>query len=131
METSPQARDNPTRKPRSNQRRRQRRIEVRVSDDECEAITRAAENCGISTPEYLRRLGLGYEPKSVVDERAFLEILRLHNDLNRVGGLIKLWLAERETRLPESAGISVGDLRSVLDELRKISGAVKRTVASL
>lgn len=118
-------------KARSEKRRRQYRIEVRVSEDEKEAIAQAAANCGLSTPEYLRRLGLNHEPRSVADQRVFLEVLRLHQDLNRIGGLIKLWLAERETKLPQEAGIGVGDLQVLLQELRRISSDVKEAAMQL
>ncbi len=118
-------------KPRSEKRRRQGRIEVRVTEEEREAITEAAINCGLSTPEYLRRLGLNHEPNSVADQRVFLEVLKLHKDLNRVGGLIKLWLSERETKLPQEAGIGVGELRVVLQDLRRISNDVKKAVMKL
>lgn len=75
-------------------RQRTKHIMVRVSPDEKAKITQAAGRCDMKAPAYLRELGLGYEPKSTVDIQAFEKLAQLHGDIGRVGGLLKMWLAD-------------------------------------
>ena len=67
-------------------------IVVRVTPDEKSAIESFAKQTGSSTSAYLRLLGLGYSPKSIVDNEKVLELARINGDLGRLGGLLKLWL---------------------------------------
>lgn len=67
-------------------------IVVRVTPDEKSAIDFFAKQTGRSTSAYLRLLGLGYMPKSIVDNEKVLELARINGDLGRLGGLLKLWL---------------------------------------
>jgi hypothetical protein len=67
-------------------------IVVRVTPDEKSAIESFAKQVGSSTSAYLRLLGLGYSPKSIVDNEKVLELARINGDLGRLGGLLKLWL---------------------------------------
>jgi len=67
-------------------------IVVRVTPDEKAAIEEFANQCGRSTSGYLRMLGLGYLPKSIVDNERVEELAKINGDLGRLGGLLKLWL---------------------------------------
>ena len=67
-------------------------IVVRVTPDEKSAIENFAKQTGSSTSSFLRLLGLGYMPKSIVDNEKVLELARINGDLGRLGGLLKLWL---------------------------------------
>ncbi len=67
-------------------------IVVRVLPDEKAIIESHAKQTGHSTSSYLRLLGLGYAPKSIVDNAQVLELARINGDLGRLGGLLKLWL---------------------------------------
>ena len=67
-------------------------IVVRVTPDEKSAIETFAKQTGSSTSSFLRLLGLGYMPKSIVDNEKVLELARINGDLGRLGGLLKLWL---------------------------------------
>ena len=75
-------------------RKRTMHIMVRVSPDEKEAIAQAAAKCDSKIPAYLRELGLGYAPKSTVDAQAFERLAKLHGDIGRMGGLLKIWLVD-------------------------------------
>ncbi len=55
-----------------------------------------ADNCGVSVAEYLRTLGLNYKPKSVLDYKAIMELSQVNGDLGRLGGLLKMWLTNKE-----------------------------------
>ena len=103
-------------------RRRGAMFQVRVTAEEHTVITeRATKIAGLKAPSFMRKLALGYKPNAAVDSHALLEMLRLHGDLNRVGGLIKLWLSERDTKLPPEARVSVLDLHKVVGELRAVT----------
>jgi hypothetical protein len=67
-------------------------IRVWVTPDEKAAIEDFARQCGRSTSSYLRMLGLGYEPRSIVDNDRVEELAKINGDLGRLGGLLKLWL---------------------------------------
>ncbi|WP_207896439.1 conjugal transfer transcriptional regulator TraJ [Nitrosomonas sp. Nm84] len=69
-------------------------LRVPVEAEEGEVIKDQAEKCGLSAAEYLRRLGLGYEPTSIVDNQKVNELAKINGDLGRLGGLLKLWLSD-------------------------------------
>lgn len=69
-------------------------LRVPVEVEEGEVIKEQAEKCGLSAAEYLRRLGLGYEPTSIVDNQKVNELAKINGDLGRLGGLLKLWLSD-------------------------------------
>jgi hypothetical protein len=67
-------------------------INVWVTPEEKAEIESLANQAGLSTSAYLRTLGLGYAPKSIVDNQQVMELARINGDLGRLGGLLKLWL---------------------------------------
>ena len=67
-------------------------IVVRVTPDEKAVIESLAKQTGHSTSAYLRLLGQGYVPKSIIDHGKVMELARINGDLGRLGGLLKLWL---------------------------------------
>lgn len=67
-------------------------IRVWVTPEEKAEIESLAIQAGLSTSAYLRTLGLGYAPKSIVDNQQVMELARINGDLGRLGGLLKLWL---------------------------------------
>jgi len=70
-------------------RKRQKVIQVVVTDLEKSQIEANAKLANLSASQYLRELGLGYKPKSLVDVVVIQEIRSLKSDMNRVGGLLK------------------------------------------
>ncbi|WP_262966151.1 conjugal transfer transcriptional regulator TraJ [Methylobacter psychrophilus] len=68
-------------------------IVVRVTPDEKAVIESLAKQTGHSMSAYLRLLGQGYVPKSIVDHGQVMELARINGDLGRLGGLLKLWLS--------------------------------------
>jgi hypothetical protein len=75
---------------------------VRVSD--------LASRSNLSKSELVRRLCLGREIQSRVDQRAVLALLKSNADLGRLGGLLKQHLAGGRVEAPE-------DLRRLLQSL--------------
>lgn len=77
-------------------RRRVPPIPVWCSEAEREAIVAGAQQVGLSASAYLRRLGLGYTPKSMVDIEQVQAMLKVAGDAGRIGGLLKMWLTDDE-----------------------------------
>ncbi len=81
--------------PKTKQKRKYKRhLRVPVEPEEGEIIKDQAEKCGLSISEYLRRIGLGYEPPSIVDNQKVTELAKINGDLGRLGGLLKMWLSD-------------------------------------
>ncbi len=74
-------------------RKYKKHLRVPVDADEEQIIKTQAATCGLSISEYLRNLGLGYQPTSIVDNQKVDELAKINGDLGRLGGLLKLWLS--------------------------------------
>ena len=85
-------------------------IVVRVLPVEKAAIEEMAHSTGNSTSAYLRKVGLGYEVRSVLDYERVGDLAKVNGDLGRLGGLLKLWLSN-DKRL---AGYTLGEQRRLL-----------------
>jgi len=68
---------------------RQKTIKVVVTEEEKLMIESRAKDANLSNSQYLRDLGLSYQPKSLTDIKTIQEIRSLKADLNKVGGLLK------------------------------------------
>ncbi|MBA3754913.1 MAG: conjugal transfer transcriptional regulator TraJ [Nitrosomonas sp.] len=69
-------------------------LRVPVDAEEDKLIKEGASECGISVSHYLKMLGIGYQPKSIVDNYQVKELAKINGDLGRLGGLLKLWLSD-------------------------------------
>lgn len=76
------------------QKRRDIKITVRVNQNEQENLVSNSNKYGLKIPGYLRSLGLNYPIKSIVDERAAANLLKVNADMGRLGGLFKMWLED-------------------------------------
>ena len=76
------------RKPKS------RMISFRVDQDYLSRLDALAQQTSYSRAEVLRRCLVGAPLKSTVDAQALTEVARVHADLNRIGGLLKLAIRE-------------------------------------
>jgi hypothetical protein len=68
-------------------------IYVWVTAQEKAGIQEMARTTGNSTSAYLRKVGLGYEVRSILDFGHAQDLVKVNADLGRLGGLLKLWLA--------------------------------------
>ena len=68
---------------------RQKVIQVVVTEAEKKQIEENAAQGNLSASQYLRDLGLSYQPKSLTDVKTIQEIRSLKADMNKVGGLLK------------------------------------------
>jgi len=76
------------RKPKS------RIISFRVDEDDFARLDALARQTSYSRGEVLRRRLRGARLESTVDAQALSEVSRIHADLNRLGGLLKLAIRE-------------------------------------
>jgi hypothetical protein len=65
-------------------------IKIYVTEDEYQQICAKAAQARLSHSSYVRAISLGIEPKSKVDQEAILALLRVNQDLARLGNLFKL-----------------------------------------
>ena len=107
-------------------RDRQRPLKVYVSDEEREALAERARGAGLSVSTYLRRLGLGHEPKSRIDHASVMKLFKVNGDQGRLGGLLKLWLSERPGH-----GASAFDVRKLLREIEALQVELKDCIREL
>ena len=99
-------------------RQRVRRLQVPVLPVEEAAIKSHATNCRLSVAAYLRSVGLHYQPKTVFDADIGLELVRINGDLGRLGGLLKMWLANDERLKLFGAGQIVPKINNLMDEIQ-------------
>ena len=93
--------------------RKQRQLRVPVLPGEEQEIKRLAAAAGLSVAAYLRNVALGYQVRSILDNKRVEELARINGDLGRLGGLLKLWLAD-DLR---TAGLGEATLRAALTRI--------------
>ena len=108
--------------------KRKKRLRVPVRPDEEAAIKELAASTGLPVAVYLRNVGLGYQVYSILDHTRVEELARINGDLGRLGGLLKLWLADD----PRAANYSMTLVRAVLtkveDTMDQMHGVMKTVV---
>lgn len=119
--------------PAGESQRRRRHLRVPVTEEEGHQIEALAQQTGLSIAAYLRLIGLGYQPRSVVDLDQIRELVRVNGDLGRLGGLLKLWLSDDEKLADFEPGKMQRIIHGVLtkieanqEELRTVAGTVLR-----
>lgn len=111
---------------RRNEGRSGARLRVVLSDEEHARIKATAALVGISMGELVRRLTLGFEPKSRLDGDRIEELIRTRGDLNRLGNLLKLWLDQRP-----GEGVSSQNVMALAEQIANISEEIRYKVRAL
>lgn len=103
--------------PKTPKKKRKHKLHLRVpvEPEEGKVIKEQAEKCGLSISEYLRRLGLGFEPTSIIDNQKVNELAKINGDLGRLGGLLKLWLSDDK----RAAHFDKKEINNLLKELEQ------------
>lgn len=104
-------------------RPRGNRIDVWTDAQELAEINARCKALKLSRSEYLRSLGLGYQPKGQFDQETIRELVKLHADQGRLGGLLKLWLSEKT-----GEGAPAKDVRAVLQQIESLQMQIARLV---
>ena len=105
---------------KSEMRKRQAHIMVRVTDEEKEKLKFKAKMCGHSAPAFIRNLSLGYPLTSRVDQYAVDQLLQARGDFGRLGGLFKLWLTKnQDNRVLKLGDRTFEDVEVLVREIEK------------
>ncbi len=104
-------------------RDRKRPLKVVVSAKERELIQNNANSARLSVSAFLRNLGVGHQPSSAFDREAIRELIKLHADQGRLGGLLKLWLADKP-----GEGANANEIRVVLHQIESLQQQIARLV---
>lgn len=98
-------------------------IKVYCLPEEKMQIEANAAAAGLSVAAYLRKVGMGYDVESMVDIEQINELSRVNADLGRLGGLLKLWLANDPRTVdfsPTLIRTLLAKIESTRQELRNI-----------
>ena len=105
-------------------RPRGQRIEVWVTSEERAEITNRADSVSMSASAYVRAAGLGWEASTAINKDAMADLVRLNDDLNRVGGQLKAWL-------DDEPGQGAIDPTTLMKSLHEIKGEMASAMAQL
>jgi predicted transcriptional regulator len=97
-------------------------ISFRVDEGYLNRLDALAQQTSYSRAEVLRRCLVGAPLKSTVDAQALTKVARVHADLNRIGGLLKLAIREG---VSDQASYSRLNLE-LLDSIIEVRRAVER-----
>lgn len=106
---------------------RSKMIGVKVTKYELDTLSNMAEKFGLTTPHYLRSIGMNYPVKSTVDEKAAAALLKTNSDLGRLGGLFKMWLNRNGNDKDNfSSQRTYKDIDELVDEIERIQKILKQ-----
>lgn len=112
--------------PQPAKRDKNRALKVLVTPNERRQIERRAQGVSLTVSAYLRALGLGYAPKSTLDEVAVLDLVQASADQGRLGGLLKLWLVQKPGQ-----GAPAFDVRRLLRQIEDAQARLKQIIKLL
>ena len=100
-------------------------IRFRVSAADQATIEARAAAVGMGVSAYVRAAALNHPIRAIADPDAILDLTRFQADLGRLGGLLKLWLAERRGEgLPASQVDAL--YREIAQTVRKADAVMDR-----
>lgn len=106
--------------------KKEKRIAVRVSQDEYEKIGKKAAGFGLTISRFMRDLAMNYPITCIVDQKVAHEILKTAADLGRLGGLFKHWLVRNEdTKSSFSDKRTYEDIDDIVDQILDLQQLLK------
>lgn len=108
-------------RPNHGKARRSLLIKAYVRPDEFEKIMNSANMARLSLSEFMRRVALGTRIESRVDQAAHRELIRVHGDLGRLGGLLKQSIVDNNRMT----------VNSLLRQIEKRQAELKEKIAVL
>lgn len=112
-------------------RKHGRHLRVPVLPEEEAAIKAQANAADLSIAEYLRRVALGHEVRSTIDQRHVGELAKINADQGRLGGLLKLWLTNDEKLRCYDAEQLRQTILGVLDQIQATQRSMLEAVQRL
>ena len=102
-------------------KRKTRIVSLRIDEDDFTLLDALARQTSCSRGEVLRRCLTGAQLKSTIDAQALTEVSRVHANLNRIGGLLKLAIREGVSDRSTSHRLYLELLDSVMDVRRAVN----------
>ena len=99
------------------------RLTVRLTDEHVAHLNNLANASGLKRNEVMRRLLLSEEIPSAEERRDIQQILRVQKEQNRLGGLLKKALTEREEKA--SLRRTLAEIERNAAELRRLIGHIR------
>ena len=81
-------------------------------------IVQAAKDCGMSLSMYIRTFSLGNVPVTNVDLDEMSKVMKVHADIGRLGGLLKMFLTNDERLDDMGREMGVTTIDGVLVDIR-------------
>ena len=111
----------PSGDPLEGRQQKSRIVSFRVDEDDFARLDVLARQTSCSRREVLRRCLRGVRLKSTVDAQALSEVSRLHANLNRLGGLLKLAIREGVSDPASHRRLNLELIDSVIDIRRAVN----------
>lgn len=108
-------------------KRRAHQLRVPVLPDEATEIRRLASAAGLPMAAYLRQVGLGYRVEGILDLQCIEALARINGELERVGGLLMLWLADD----PRTIRFGDATIRAVLTRIEDTQNEMQRLMRAV
>lgn len=102
---------------------RKMKMSVYLSKEEHQSIVAKATQAGLSCSSFAKAICLGGQVHSLDTHLSIRELARVNGDMGRLGGLLKLWLTERDN--------NAIDVRKVLRELEVNQRELKQAIKNL
>jgi hypothetical protein len=102
-------------------RSKSRIVSFRVTEDDFAQLDALAHQTSCSRGEVLRRCLRGARLRSTVEAQALSEVSRVHADLNRIGGLLKLAIREGVSDPSSYRRLNLELIDSVVDVRRAVN----------
>jgi hypothetical protein len=96
-------------------------ISFRIDEDDFSRLDTFAQQTSCSRAEVLRRLLRNARLESTVDAQALNKVSRVHADLNRIGGLLKLAIREGVSDPSSYRRLNLELIDSVMDVRRAVN----------
>ena len=106
-------------------------IKVYLKPSEKAAIAANAAACRLSASAFVRTLALGGRPASGVDLDKMEELLKVHADLGRLGGLLKMTLTNDERLNEIGRDMAVTTIDNILVDIRFAQAKLLKLIDSV
>ena len=107
-------------------------IDTRLTEKEYQIISLKSENYGIKKSQFMRNLALSYPlPPCRSDQRVLLELITIHKNLNRLGGLFKLYISSNQDTKAALGNRSYTSIEQLVDDIEITSKKILTTSQKL
>jgi hypothetical protein len=99
-------------------KRREHIIKIYLKPNDKKRIAREARECGMAMSAYARTLALGDRPVSNLELKEMEKVMKIHADLGRLGGLLKMTLTNDERLNDMGREMGIATIDATLVDIR-------------